>query len=376
MKRHWLSAVLLLLGASSLFAQLDKITIPAGTPEDQALQEISKENDGDKRAAMYESFVQKFSANPAAVAYGNWQLAQAYQDKGDLQKALDYGAKALAASPHDMDILVLQVGLAQQLKDNGTVMKYAAQGGEAYNAIGKQPKPAGTSDADFAAENTDAKTSAQSSYEFLEAAAYNAIVSAADAKTRVAYIELFTPAFPDSRFSEAVTSYAMMSFSELHDMNRLVSYGEKVLATNPDNLPTLLLLANAYVDDPKPGSVAKAIGYAEKAIAAAKADAPDADRTRKVSAGVAHSTIGYADMKEDKTQAAIAELKTATALLKGQDDQAYAAALYRLGYAYAKVNKVSDAREVLTEAVKYSGPVQQPARDLLLKVNAARAQGR
>ena len=60
------------------FAQIEKITIPAGTPEDQALQTISSEPDAEKKVAMYEEFVQKFSGNPAAVAYGNWQISQAY----------------------------------------------------------------------------------------------------------------------------------------------------------------------------------------------------------------------------------------------------------------------------------------------------------
>jgi hypothetical protein len=50
--------------------------------------------------------------------------------------------------------------------------------------------------------------------------------------------------------------------------------------------------------------------------------------------------------------------------------------MYRLGFAYAKLNKVSEARDVLQEAVKISGPVQQPAQDLLAKVNAARAKGK
>ena len=62
---------------------------------------------------------------------------------------------------------------------------------------------------------------------------------------------------------------------------------------------------------PSPGSVAKAVTYAQRAITVAKADAPDADRTRKLSAGVAHSTLGYAYMKQDKTAAAIPELKSA-----------------------------------------------------------------
>src|SRR5713101_8579687 len=97
-------------------AQVDRIVIAAGTPEDQALQAISSEQDGQKKITMYEDFLQKFASNPAAVAYGNWQISQYYQGAGDLQKALDYGDKALAGSPHNLDILVSQANVAQQLK--------------------------------------------------------------------------------------------------------------------------------------------------------------------------------------------------------------------------------------------------------------------
>jgi tetratricopeptide (TPR) repeat protein len=356
--------------------QLDRISIPAGTPEDQALTAISNEPDTQKKLAMYQDFLQKFSANPAAVAYGNWQISQAYQSAGDLQKALEYGDKALAGSPHNLDILVSQTGIAQQLKDDTKVMDYSTQGGELYNSIAKQPKPEGMSDTEFAQRIDDEKTASKSSYEFLEAAAFNAIADEPNATKRMADIERFTPTFPNSRFQDQVASYAMMTLSELKDTTRLISYGEKTLVTDPNNLPALLLLATTYVDDPKPGSLPKAITYSQKAIEAAKADAPNADRSRKVSAGVAHATIGYAYMKQDKTASAIPELKSASVLLKGLDDQQYAIAMYRLGFAYAKLNKVSEARDVLQEAVKISGPVQQPAQDLLAKVNAARAKGK
>jgi len=357
-------------------AQLDNIVIAAGTPEDQALTTISNEQDTQKKLAMYQDFLQKFSSNPAAVAYGNWQISQSYQAAGDMPKALEYGDKALAGSPRNLDILVSQTGIAQQLKDNTKVFDYSTRGAELYNSIAKQAKPEGVSDEEFARRIEDQKTAAKSSYEFLEAATFNAIAEEPDAKKRMAYIERFTPAFPNSRFQEQITSYAMMSLSELKDTPRLIAYAEKTLATDPNNLPALLLLAGAYADDPKPGSVAKAVTYAQKTIDAAKADAPDADRSRKVSAGAAHSTLGYAYMKQDKTAAAIPELRSASALLKGQDDQQYAIALYRLGYAYAKLSKVSEARDVLQEAVKISGPVQQPAQELLTKVNAARAKGK
>src|ERR1700756_2919215 len=125
-------AALTALFSTLSFAQVDRIVIPAGTPEDQALQEISKETDSQKKVALYQDFVQKFSANPAAVAFGNWQLSQSYQAAGDLPKALEYGDKAVAGSPHNLDILVSLAGIAQQLKDGAKIMDYAEKGGLAY----------------------------------------------------------------------------------------------------------------------------------------------------------------------------------------------------------------------------------------------------
>lgn len=353
-------------------AQLDKIVIPAGTPEDQALTAISNEQDNTKKLGMYEEFLTKFSSNPAAVAYGNWQMAQAHQSSGDLSKALEFGDKALAGAPRNLDILVSQANIAQQMKDSARTLTYSVKGGEAYNSIDKQPKPEGMEDVQWTARVAEAKEAGKSSYEFLETAAYNAIADEKDAKTRMSYIERFTPAFPSSRFEEPVTQYAMFTLGQLNDSARLFSYGEKALAANPNSMPTMLLLANAYVEDAKPGGVGKAVTYSQRVIELAKADAADADKTRKLSAGVAHSTLGYAYMKQDKTSAAVPELKKASELLKGQDETSYATALYRLGYAYAKLNRVADAKVVLGEAVGIAGPLQKPSQELLDKVNSAK----
>ena len=368
---------LLLLSVQSI-AQTDTILIPAGTPEDRELQAISNEQDAAKKLAMYQDFLQKYSSNPAAVAYGDWQISQAYQTTGDLNKALEYGDKALAGSPHNLDILVSQASLAQQAKSNAKLEDYAVRGGEVCHSIDKEPKPEGMSDASFKQQVADDKSAAKNSCDFLESAGFNVIASENDAKLRMADIEKYTAAFPDSRFQDQVSSYAMYTLGagQLNDQARLFAYGEKTLVANHNSLPALLLLAEAYVDDAKPGSVAKAIAYSQKAITVANADAPDADKSRKLSAGVAHSIVGYADIKEDKMLAAIPELKTATELLKGQDDQQYSVALYRLGFAYAKLNKATEAHDVLTEAVKIPGPMQAMSQDLLTKVNAARPKGK
>ncbi len=366
-------AVLFFFLMSSLgYGQVDKIVFPAGTPEDKDLNLITSEPDAQKKIAMYEDFLQKYASNPVAVTYADWQLSQQYQAAGDLQKATDYGDKAVAGSPHNLDILESQVTLAIQTKDNAKAFKYAVQGGEAYDSIDQQPKPADMTDEQFASTIATEKDTDQSSYEFFEGAAFNAIVAETDAKTRMDYIDKFASTFPKTKMQEQLASYAMLSLSELKDTKRLLAYAEKALAANPDNLPALLLLANAYVDSPEP---AKAVPYAQRAIAAVKADDSAADHSRKVSAGVAHSILGRVYAKQNKTAASIPELKSATALLKGQDEQQYSIAAYYLGYDYAKLGRLTEARAVLTELVATPSPVQQLAQDLLTKVNAARATG-
>jgi Flp pilus assembly protein TadD len=189
------------------------------------------------------------------------------------------------------------------------------------------------------------------------------------------YIERYTPAFPESKFAEPISQYAIYSLQQLNQPERLVSYGEKSLAAAPNSVPTLILLANAYSEDAKGANLGKAISYARKAITLAKADSPDATRSQKLSAGVAHSALGYALMRQEKTPAAITEFKAATTLLK-EDPGSYQMALYRLGYAYAKLGRLTEARTSLTQAEQIEGPYQQPAKDLLAKVNSARSRRR
>jgi hypothetical protein len=47
-----------------------------------------------------------------------------------------------------------------------------------------------------------------------------------------------------------------------------------------------------------------------------------------------------------------------------------------MGFAYAKLNKLTEAREVLNEVAKMQGPFQAMSQDLLTKVNSARAKGK
>jgi len=354
-------------------AQVSLVLIPAGTPEDQAIQEISKEADTAKQAAMWEEFVQKFAANPVALAYGHSQLAQQAMARGDNAAALEHGEKSLAALPNNMEMLVAQVTAAMALKAHEKTAKYAAAGGTAFNGIGKGTPPEGITPEQYAQRSEEEKRTHQPSYDFLESAAFNAITSEEDPKKRAAMIELYTPAFPGSKFEEQVTQYAIFTLQQLRDKPRLMAYGEKALAINPQSVPVLIMLAETYSEDPK--SLAKAADYARKAIAAAHADDPAADMQRKVLAGRAHGVLGNVLLTQGNTTGAIAELRKAADAL-GQESGALSVVLYRLGFAYAKQRRYTEAREVLTRAAAVDGPARQLARDLLAKVNAERAKGK
>jgi tetratricopeptide (TPR) repeat protein len=355
-------------------AQIERLVIAAGSDEDHALEEINKEQDTAKRLTLYQDFVQRFASNQQAVGYGNWQISQTYAASGDFQKALDYGDKALASAPRDVGILVSQASAAIQAKKSSKAMDYCAKGGEVCHSVGKEAKPEGMSDDDFARKLQSEKDSIQESCDFLESGGLNAIATETNAKNRMSEIEKFTAAFPDSKYGDQISSYVVYTLGpgQLNDQARLVAFGEKMLANDPNSTLALLLLASHYMDS---GNSTKAISYAQKVIEVAKADAPDADKTRKVSAGTAHNTIGWAYLNQDRMTAAIPELKAAAALVKGLDDQQYARALYGMGFAYAKENKLTEAREVLTPASKIPGPLQTMTEDLLLKVNRARAKG-
>ena len=353
----------LILSSVALWSQNVKIVIPAGTPEDKELTAIAAEPDAQKRIAMYEDFAKKYDSNKAAAAYADWQLSQQYLAAGDTAKASEAGDKALELYPNDLDIIVSQIGVAQAMKDSGKVVDYAVQGAAIYDSIATQPKPADVSDADWKARVADDKDSARASYDYVQTAAYNAIAGEQDPAKRMSEIEKFTPAFPKSTFDDQISQMALYSLQQLNQPQRLEAYGEKALAANPDSVPTLLMLANAYSEDPKQAT--KAIAYANKVVALTETST---DPKKKLAAGVAHSTIGYAYLKQDKLTSAVGELKTAAGMLQS-DPQAEQAALFRLGYAYAKQNRRADSMAALQKAAAIDGPYQTPAKEMLAKVS-------
>ena len=343
-----------------------RIVIPAGSPEDKELAAIAAESDAGKQADAYEEFIKKYADNKPAVAYAEWQLSQSYLTAHENAKAMEWGDKALESYPDNLDIIVSDANVAMALKDNAKIVDYSVKGAAVCKSIGQQTKPADVSDAEWKNRVSEQENAAKPSCDFLETAAYNAIASEQNASRRMDYIEKFTPAFPKSQFDQQVSQLAMLSLQQLNQPQRLAAYGEKALAANPDSIPTLLMLANAYAGDPK--QAAKAATYANKVIALVGPS--PADNTTKSYAGLAHTALGRADLNQEKLPAALTELKTAAALLQ-HDPPDQQVALYYLGYAAAKQNRKADSVAALEKAIAISGPYQAPAKEMLTKVLAA-----
>ena len=372
--RRALFAATLWLGAAVACAQVGTLTIPAGTPEDKALQAITAENDGQKRVAMLQEFLTTFASNPQAVTYGQWQLAQQYLDLGDIAKALDFGQKALAGQGNNLDILVFVAGAAQKAKDTDLVIDCAAKGGTAFTGIANQPRPEGMDPEDYALRIKQAQVPLRDRYEYLEAAAYNALMSEQNSSKRMGYIERYVAAFPNSRFQDQVMQLAVATLGELKDSARLASFSEKALAANPKSVSLLVVLSDAVGQSSEPGSAARAEGYARKALELAKTQTPSETNQLAFYTALAHSVLGFALLNEEKNAAAIPEMKLSCAQLKDMKDRpdAYARALYGLAFAYAKTpGHLAEAKTTLTELIAINGPYQQPGKDLLARVNAA-----
>jgi tetratricopeptide (TPR) repeat protein len=367
MSRVGLIAFLLI---ASLSVTQTKIIIPAGTPEDKALGDVSQEPANDKKIAMLNEFVEKYSSNPAAVAYGNWQLSQLHAS-AEPNKGLEYGDKALAAMPDVLDIIQSQADLAQQTKNYSKVVDYAVRGAVVINGLDKRPKPEGTDEESWKQSIEREKAQAAPIYDYLGAAAYNALGAETDAKKRAVEIERYMEGFRGTKLAENASLLAVATFQEMNDLPRLVAFGEKALAADPKNTSLYTLMANAFAEDPQGTNLLKADNYARKAIELAKTDDKLSEENRIVTEGFAHQVLGYTLLRQDKTPAAIAELKTASAMLKS-DAAKYSITLYRLGFAYAKANQNANAKQVLSEAVTVDGPFQAASRELLGKVNAAK----
>jgi tetratricopeptide (TPR) repeat protein len=145
-------------------AQMAKMTLgpgPAGVQqvpkeEVQGLDAIKTEFDPDKAIAQVDDFAKKYP-NSLLLSYVYSFGASAYQQKGDVEKAVEYSGKALKLNPDNLMGLALSIGMLPQPQylnnhpaDRDKILEEAeSEANRALQLIPQVPKQPNETDADY-----------------------------------------------------------------------------------------------------------------------------------------------------------------------------------------------------------------------------------
>ena len=160
----------------------------------------------------------------------------------------------------------------------------------------------------------------------------------------------------------------------------MVAAAQSLLASNPDDISMLILLADTWCNDP--AHLDKGAAYAQHALdllgQAKKPDNVDDAQWQKQVAlqkGLAYSSLGEVNVNKNRNPQAIDAFKQAAPLLKS-DTFSYAQNQYRLGFTLAKMQRIPEARVVLTEVIGLNSPYKSRAMDTLNKIGGPVTAGK
>jgi len=345
-------------------AQLIKsITTQAGTPEDKALDEITNTSDPAQKLALIEKFNADFGKGDLQLL-GLDLYVSYYLDTGDFKKMAEYADKILVIDPDNFSAALHLARAESQLGDAAGV--FAA--GEKLSGIiaryDAQTPPAGA-DSSWASLHKQALADQQDQIQYVASLMANALYKVQAPTERAAYAERLAAMYPDSSYAIYAEKTAATAYQQAQNFPKMAAAAEKVLASQPNDTDMLVLAAEYYSSSGE--QLDKAAADATKAIQLLPtAKAPDgisADQWQKqitFQTGIAWSAQGQVLINKDDLAGAVSAFQKASPLLKG-DLNSYARNLYRLGYAYARLQKIPEARAALTEAASYDTPYKADA---------------
>jgi tetratricopeptide (TPR) repeat protein len=372
----------ILLGAAPLGAQqpCPRSPVIINTPEDQLMLAV---NGADTPQAQVDA-LNKFAADHADSTFipcVNEYLTTTYLKLQDYDKAIEAGEKDLAAQYLDVNLIVnlmkAYVG-AGKASDN------------AFDVINKAPQvihdeimmtPAGTAEeVEKAREETSAR--AKDIRAYMEYAFFQLLPRVTDPAKRVQDLDAFVKAYPETPNMNQVNVQYFAAYQLAGDAAKTFEYGEKAVASDPTNVSTLNLVADADATG-KPPHSKEAGDYAKKALDLAtsmqkpESMTDDQFKTFKdMQMGLAHATLGYVALEEGshnhRVAPAISEFKAAVDLLESNPGL-QARTLYFLGYANEVLYPPNHraAADALTRCAAMETPWQSQAQDLLEKVKHA-----
>jgi hypothetical protein len=358
----------------------------ANTPEDELMQAVNGADKPEEQVAALDKYAQEHADSkfmPCVYEY----YTMTYLKLNNYDKVVEYGEKGLASNYKDaMLMLNILKGYVGSGKVADSVFDVINQAPDVIKAESKPTKPSTVSDAEWQKALEENAAQAKDELAYVVYAFLQLIPRVSDPNKRIERLDSFAKTFPEEAQKNAaqINFVYFLAYSNVANKpDKVMEYGEKTIAADPNNLVAHNLLAYDYaVGRTNPD---KAVDYAKKAIdLAQQMKKPEGlsdvqfKQEQDNQLGMAHLSLGYATFtrlvaaKSKKLQPAIDELKTAADLL-GANPELQGQALYYLGYAYesgAPVNH-KGAIEALNKAASLQSSWKAPADDLLAKVKKA-----
>lgn len=372
MQRFMISAMMMMVFAGTAAAQIGKsVAVAAGTPEDKALTEIYAAPDGPAKIALLDKFMTD-SGKGDMELLGDQLYLQTYLAQKNYAKVYEYGDKVLQLDPDNFAAAVSIIHAADEQGDTKRVFDEGEKSAAILAHYKASAAPEGMPPDQWAARQQEALKNAEADIGYVGYAMVNVGYKTSDPAARAALFERFAAAFPDSSYTLTVREQTAIAYQQAHDMPKMLAAAQSVLASDPNNISMLLLLADTWCNDPH--HMEEAATDAQKALdLLAQAKKPENvtdDQWQKqvsLQKGLAYSSLGEVYVNKSKNPQAVDAFKQATPLLKS-DNFSYAQNQYRLGFTLAKMQRIPEARTVLSEVVAMDSPYKQTAMETLKKI--------
>lgn len=198
MRRLMWGVVLLATAALPAAAQFGKqITVQVGTPEDKAVTAIQAATSPSQKLALLAKFAAAHPTGDMALMADNLYVS-VYSSMKNYRKAYQYGDKALALDPTNLDVAIQLVRDAQLQNNTRRMVSYAVRVGEMVNKYKAQPAPAGMSASQWALQQKQTLAGVQPDVKWVVSSVYAAISSEGSSSTKTAQLNAMAKAFPQS----------------------------------------------------------------------------------------------------------------------------------------------------------------------------------
>jgi tetratricopeptide (TPR) repeat protein len=372
-----LSVLLIIFAAfaTTAHAQLIRsIVTQAGTPEDKALEDISNATDPAQKIALIDKFNADYGKGDLAIL-GNDLYVSYYSDLGNYQKMAEYAQKILTVDPDNFSAVIHLARAESQLADTSGVFAAGEKMAGILARYNAQTPPAGADAAAWTSLHQQALSDQQDQIRYVQSLMTNALYKIQAPAEKAALAERYVAIFPDSPYTAYCDKIAATSYQAAQDLPKMAAAAEKALVIDPNAIDMLLILADYYSSAGQ--QLDKASADAKKAIQLLPdAKAPDGitpDQWQKqvtFQTGVAWSAQGQVLINKNDLAGAATAFQKASPMLKS-DVNAYARNLYRLGFTYARLEKIPEARAALTEATTFNTPFKALAQQTLDKLGPA-----